>query len=72
METALLALSWWFFYALGRRHGARARARVAPITDAQRGYLARLARDAGEDLDLDGMTAAAASEHIDRLTADRD
>lgn len=37
-----------------------------PMTDAQRGYLETLAREAGETLPGD-LTKAQASEHIDRL-----
>ncbi len=37
-----------------------------PMTGAQRSYLDKLARDAGETLDAD-LTKAEASQHIERL-----
>lgn len=40
-----------------------------PMTGAQRSYLDKLARDAGETLSAD-LTKAEASEHIDRLQDD--
>lgn len=38
-----------------------------PATEAQKSYLDRLAREAGEQIPADGLTKAQASEHIDRL-----
>lgn len=38
-----------------------------PLTGAQQSYLQTLAQEAGEELDLDNMTKAKASEEIDRL-----
>jgi hypothetical protein len=38
-----------------------------PATPAQKSYLDTLARQAGEEIPADGLTKAAASEHIERL-----
>lgn len=38
-----------------------------PATEAQRTYLDRLAREAGEEIPVEDLTKADASEHIDRL-----
>lgn len=40
-----------------------------PATEAQKSYLDRLAREAGEEIPAGGLTKAQASEHIDRLQA---
>ena len=40
-----------------------------PATEAQKAYLDRLARQAGEEIPAAGLTKAQASEHIDRLQA---
>ena len=41
-----------------------------PATGPQRSYVETLAQEAGEDIDVDGLTKAQASETIDRLQAD--
>ena len=38
-----------------------------PLTAAQRSYLETLAREAGEDIDIDRLTKAEASKRIDEL-----
>lgn len=38
-----------------------------PATEAQKTYLDRLAREAGEEIPVENLTKADASEHIDRL-----
>jgi hypothetical protein len=38
-----------------------------PATPAQKSYLDTLAREAGEEIPAEGLTKAAASEHIERL-----
>lgn len=43
-----------------------------PATAAQRSYLGTLAQQTGEEIDTDNLTKAEASEHIDRLQAERD
>lgn len=41
-----------------------------PITGPQSSYLKTLAQEAGEDLDLENLTKAQASEAIERLQAE--
>ncbi len=38
-----------------------------PLTGAQASYLETLAREAGEEIDIAGLTKAEASQHIERL-----
>jgi hypothetical protein len=38
-----------------------------PVTGAQQSYLSTLAQEAGEDIEVDGLTKADASKRIDEL-----